>query len=82
MNRRYAPGDRVRVKLYWEVLAQSQQDYSMLLSLMDDNRQAIGRYASYPGAGRLRTSQWQIGAIYPDEYIIAIDADTFGPLSP
>ena len=78
VNRRYAPGDRVRVKLYWEVLAQSQQDHSMLLSLMDDNRQEIGRYASYPGAGRLRTSQWQTGAIYPDEYIIAIDADTFG----
>ena len=77
-NRRYAPGDRVRVKLYWEVLARSRQDYSLILSLVDDNRQEIGRYASYPGAGRLRTSRWQIGAIYPDEYLISIDSDALG----
>ncbi len=78
INRRYVPGDRVRVTLYWEVRAQSEQDHSIYLSLVDDNRQEIGRYASYPGAGSLRTSQWKAGAIYADEYIIPIDADAFG----
>ena len=77
-NRRYAPGDRVRVKLYWEVLAQSEGDHSIFLALVDDNRQEIGRYASYPGAGSLRTSRWKAGAIYADEYIISIDSGAFG----
>ena len=77
-NRRYIPGDRVRIKLYWEVLAQSAQDNSIFLTLVDDNRLSIGRYASYPGSGSLRTSQWQAGAIYPDEYVIPIDEDAAG----
>lgn len=78
INRRYVPGDRVRVTLYWKVLAQSEQDHSVYLSLMDDNRQEIGRYASYPGAGSLRTSKWKVGVIYADEYIIPIDSSAFG----
>ena len=78
INRRYMPGDHVRVKLYWQVLAQSEQDHRIVLTLVDDDQQEIGRYVSYPGAGRLRTSQWSADAIYADEYLIAIDGDVFG----
>ncbi len=78
INRRYMPGDHVRVKLYWQVLAQSTQDHRIVLTLVDDDQQEIGRYVSYPGAGRLRTSQWSADAIYADEYLIAIDGDVFG----
>jgi len=78
INRRYIPGDQVRVKLYWEVLAQSEGDNSIFLSLVDDNHQEIGSYVSYPGAGSLHTSRWKAGAIYPDEYIISIDVGAFG----
>ena len=78
INRRYMPGDYVRVKLYWQVLAQSAQDHRIVLTLVDDDQQEIGRYVSYPGAGRLRTSQWAADAIYADEYLIEIDGDVFG----
>lgn len=78
INRRYMPGDSVRVKLYWQVLAQSAQDRRVVLTLVDDGQQDIGRYVSYPGAGRLRTSQWSADAIYADEYLILIDGDVFG----
>ena len=77
-DRRYTPGDHVRLKLYWQVLEQSGEDKSLLLSLVDDNRQAIGHYASYPGAGSLRTTSWQEGAIYPDEYLIKIQPSAYG----
>ena len=77
-DRRYSPGDRVRVKLYWQVLSQSARDNSLLLSLMDDNNQVIGRYTTYPGAGALRSSRWQPGALYPDEYLIAIHTGASG----
>lgn len=78
VDRRYTTGDRVRLKLYWRVLEQSASDKTVLLTLVDDNRQEIGRYTSYPGAGRLRTSSWQPGAIYPDEYLIDIHQSAYG----
>ena len=78
IDRRYSTGDNVRLKLYWQVLGQSTADNSILLTLVDDNRQEIGRYTTFPGAGSLRTTRWQPGAIYPDEYIINIDQAAYG----
>lgn len=78
IDRRYSPGDRVRVKLYWQVLEQSARDKSILLTLVDDNEQDIGHYATYPGAGSLRTSRWKAGAIYADEYLVPIHGGASG----
>ena len=78
VDRRYNPGDRVHLTLYWRVTAQSPTDNSVLLRLVDDNQQEIGRYATFPGAGSLRTSRWQAGAIYPDEYVIRISDKAYG----
>ena len=78
IDRRYSAGDRVRVQLYWKVLRQSDADNTILLTLVDDNRQKIGRYTTYPGAGSLRTTAWQAGAIYPDEYFIDINQAAYG----
>ena len=77
-DRRYSPGDRVHLKLYWQVAQPSPTDNSILLRLVDDNQQEIGRYTTFPGAGSLRTSRWQAGAIYPDEYIIRISSKAYG----
>ncbi len=78
LDRRYSPGDKVRVKLYWQVLEQSEGDNSLFLTFVDDNKQAIGHYVTYPGAGALRTSQWEEGAIYADEYLISIHSAATG----
>ena len=78
IDRRYSPGDKIRVNLYWKVLAQSALDNSVMLSLVDDKNQQIGHYSTYPGAGTLRTSRWIEGAIYPDEYIISIHVGASG----
>ena len=78
VDRRYVPGEDVMVTLFWEVLEQSEQDDSIFLSFVDVNGQEIGRYSSYPGAGSLRTSEWEAGKIYPDKYVIAIDQGAFG----
>lgn len=78
IDRRYSTGDRVRLKLYWQVLEQSIADKSILLTLVDDKRNEIGRYVTYPGAGSLRTTSWRPGAIYPDEYIINVYQSAYG----
>ncbi|MCY3834219.1 MAG: hypothetical protein OXG85_14495 [Chloroflexi bacterium] len=77
-DRRYAAGDRVRVTLYWQVLKQSTGDNSIFLTLVDDHGHEIGRYATFPGAGSLRTSRWQADLIYPDEYLINISGAAYG----
>ena len=78
VDRRYSPGDRVHLTLYWQVTQQSSTDNSILLKLVDDNQQEIGRYTTFPGAGSLRTSRWQAGAIYPDDYVIRISDKAYG----
>ncbi len=78
VDRRYNTDDSVRLTLYWQVLRQSADDNSIHLTLVDDRGQAIGRYVTYPGAGSLRTSRWQAGLIYPDEYVINISGAAYG----
>ena len=77
-DRRYSAGDQVRLKLYWQVRMQSQSDNSIYFSLVDDRGHEIGSYTTFPGAGSLRTSQWQTGLIYPDEYLISISRAAYG----
>ena len=78
VDRRYSAGDQVGFTLYWQVREQSPSDHSLLLRLVDDRGHTIGSYATYPGAGSLRTSSWRAGAIYPDEYLIAISGAAYG----
>lgn len=78
VDRRYSAEDAVRITLYWQVLRQSAGDNSIHLTLVDDRGQEIGRYVTYPGAGSLRTSRWQAGLIYPDEYMINISRAAYG----
>jgi 4-amino-4-deoxy-L-arabinose transferase-like glycosyltransferase len=75
---RYQPGDEVPVRVYWKVIEQSEHDYSLFLTLLDDRENSIGKVDTYPGGGRLRTSTWQPGAIYADSYQIPISSDTKG----
>ena len=78
VDRRYSAGDTAQFTLYWQVKDQSQSDYSLLLRLADDYQHTIGSYATYPGAGSLRTSSWRAGAIYPDKYLIPISGAAYG----
>lgn len=71
-RQRYAPGDRVPVVLYWRPLAQSDQDFSMFIRLLDPQDNLIAVVPTYPGYGRLRTTAWQPGVIYRDAYYIRL----------
>jgi len=72
-DRRYYPSEPVRVTLYWNVLSQSREDYSVSLALVDRVGNAIGKVDSYPGAGTLRTTTWQPGKIYEDRYVVQLN---------
>lgn len=72
IDRRYAPGEPVRVTLYWRVLQPSAADLNLSLELVDPYGNMLASLDTYPGAGNLRTSRWQAGAIYADRYQIAL----------
>lgn len=72
-DRRYFPGDRVPITVYWKVINPSVRDYSLYLHATVDDGTVIGKVDSYPGAGRLRTSTWPADAMYADHYAILLD---------
>ncbi|MGB1288520.1 MAG: DUF2142 domain-containing protein, partial [Aggregatilineales bacterium] len=69
-DRRHTPGSKIPMTFYWRVLEQSDIDYSLALSLIDPNAEEIGKLDTYPGAGTLRTSTWEVGKIYEDTYLV------------
>ncbi len=73
IDRRYAAGERVPLTLYWRVLERSDSDRSISITLIDPAGEEIGKVDSYPGAGRLQTSQWPAGAIYADTYEVDLN---------
>ncbi len=72
-DQRYFPGDTVLITVYWQVINPAPHDYSLYLHATLVDGTVIGKVDSYPGAGRLRTSKWQAGAIYADTYGITLD---------
>jgi len=79
-DRRYSPGEAVRVTLYWQVAEQTQDDHSLALGLVTTNGDALGSLDTYPGAGTLRTSRWEAGKIYPDTYQLTLSRAVSGRL--
>ena len=74
VDRRYFPGERVRVTLYWKVIEPTTEDLTLAIALVNPFGDVISRrtVSTYPGAGSLRTSTWQAGAIYADTYEIEL----------
>jgi hypothetical protein len=71
-DRRYFPGEQVRLTFYWQVEAQSDKDLSLGLTLVSPFGDRLGGIDTFPGAGSLRTSSWEAGKIYPDTYEIQL----------
>jgi hypothetical protein len=75
---RYYRGAEVPITVYWRVVEPSTQDLSLWLHAVNDAGETLGTVDSYPGAGRLRTSIWQAGAIYADSYAIPLTGSMAG----
>lgn len=72
VDRRYFPGEVVRLTFYWQVEQQSEKDLSLGITLVSPTGDRLGGIDTYPGAGTLRTSTWEAGKIYADTYQIQL----------
>ncbi len=75
---RVRPGDLLPVTLYWQMLAPTQEDFSIYLQLFGW-QQDLGQRDSYPGGGTRPTSRLVPGQVVADTYLVPVRADARGP---
>ncbi|GAB4447281.1 MAG: hypothetical protein Kow00120_17420 [Anaerolineae bacterium] len=73
------PGGDVPVTLFWEVRAPMAQDWSVFAHLEDSNRIPVAQRDTYPGVGRLATSDLAPGRTFADRYVINVPAGVYAP---
>jgi len=61
-------GDPLSVTLYWQPLAEMEQDYNVFVHILGRDEQAIAQKDTYPGMGSYPTSLWQVGGVIKDTY--------------
>jgi hypothetical protein len=76
---RVQPGGAVELSLYWQSLAEMDEDYSIGIHLLDANQRVIASRDSYPGHGLLPTRLWHAGQIIRDTYWLPVAADAAAP---
>ncbi len=61
-------GDPLRVTLYWQPLAEMEQDYNVFIHVLGRDEQVIAQEDTYPGMGSYPTSLWPVGGVIKDAY--------------
>lgn len=70
-----APGDEVRLTLYWRCESPLEVSYTVFTHLLDAGGQVRGQVDSPPQGGAAPTTSWLEGEIVVDEYRLAVDED-------
>jgi len=74
-NGRIAPGGRFHVTLYWQSLAEMDQDYTVFVHLVDQTGRIYSQHDGQPTAGLYLTSEWKEGEVIEDVHLIEVPAD-------
>jgi hypothetical protein len=69
------PGGVLRLTLYWQVLGQMDQDYTVFTHLIDSSNRIWAQHDSQPQDGQHPTSQWVEGETVVDEYELILADD-------
>jgi hypothetical protein len=70
-----APGETLRLTLYWRALAEMETGYTVFVHLLDGEEQIRGQRDNPPAGGAYPTTLWMSGEVVADEYEIAVDLD-------
>ncbi len=73
---RFRPGDTVRLALFWQALAEMDQDYTVFTHLIDKDGVVWGQKDGWPVDGSYPTSRWAQGDVIEDLYEIEIPPET------
>ncbi len=70
-----APGDVLRLTLYWRASASMETSYKVFTHLLDGESKIRGQKDDVPGRGTLPTTGWVKGEVIADEYEITVDPE-------
>jgi hypothetical protein len=65
-------GSVLPVVLYWQVLAQIEQDYTVFVHILNQNGEIVAQLDRPPGGGTAPTSTWQPGQLLQDTYPVLL----------
>lgn len=73
---RAAPGDTVRIALYWHTLQALPIDYTVFIHLLGGNGEVLVQEDVQPVQWTYPTTEWQSGEYIRDEHLLALPAET------
>jgi len=71
----YAPGQTLRLQLYWLAQQRPAEDYTVFVHLLDAAGQLVAQQDNPPVRGTRPTSTWEPGAVIVDPYDLSIPGD-------
>jgi hypothetical protein len=71
----YAPGQTLRLQLYWLAQQRPAEDYTVFVHLLDGAGQLVAQQDNPPVRGTRPTSTWEPGAVIVDPYDLSIPGD-------
>jgi hypothetical protein len=77
LDRRTArPGETIHLTLYWQALAEMEEDYTVFTHVLGEEDRIWAQRDSQPQGGAAPTSSWQVGQMTEDHYDLTIKPDT------
>jgi len=73
------PGDTVKVTLYWQTLARTDQNYTVFVHLLSEVGTMVAQRDTYPGLGSYPTTVWEPGLVFADTYRLHIPETAYTP---
>jgi hypothetical protein len=73
------PGGTLRVVLYWEVMGETETNYTLFAQLFGRQAATVGQRDTLTGLGHYPTSFWKAGQVIADEVFIPVASDALGP---
>lgn len=67
-TKRLAPGETLSLSLYWQALKEIDQDYWLLIRIVDEEGEVPLTKDGSPSAGRYATDLWKKGEIIPSQH--------------
>ena len=74
-RRKVEPGETIHLTLYWQGLAEMEDDYTVFVHLLREGDQIWAGTDRQPQQGAAPTSTWSKGQVVVDEYELGIGAD-------
>lgn len=75
-GRAVGPGEEIHLTLYWEALAEMEQDYTIFTHVIGERDRIWAQIDSQPQGGAAPTSTWSQGQVLMDEYHLLVAPDT------